>query len=195
MGGSGKRRGRRATRNNPLAWVMNMNPNDPGRPLRFPQTVKDAIRVIREDPTISLALPRIPGKADLDIDYDADISAIGEQKGMIFVESATVSDGALGIALLVREKLSALDRANDKVPGLRARIFGVSERRCRYISGRIRWIRNKLAHPRPNQPIGETPDLSMIPDDCKKFVEILLNWDSSPYRDSRETPSDDLKDE
>jgi hypothetical protein len=67
----------------PRVWVMPLRCNEPGRPLRKPQSIGSALMSILSDPEIEVAMPMIPGKSVRDLNFSDDISVIKAQNGFI----------------------------------------------------------------------------------------------------------------
>jgi hypothetical protein len=83
-----------------------MNEKDSGRPLYDRQTIKDAVYDLKKDPSVGVALPRIPGKPDGDISYSDDISTIGAQYGLVMTERVRTAHGTTESSSVTREALS-----------------------------------------------------------------------------------------
>jgi hypothetical protein len=107
---------------------MNMVAENPGKPLLPGQTIKKAIKDLKKDPSVALALPRVPGKSDYEIDRNADISITGAQGGMIFTQATAPATDETAKLLLLREKIRTLKNLDSKAPDIYTRILGIESK-------------------------------------------------------------------
>lgn len=172
------KRRRREADNRPRVWIMNMVAEDPGRPLYFPQSIRKAIRYIMNNQTVALALPRIPGMQDSDINREDDISAIGSQGGIIFIQAAAPASNSATRLLLLREKVRTLKELNARIPGVYTNILGIeSNREFLDFAEAVRLSRNEIAHPNPLDVIKGDFAISGFSPDYRRYAKLLLEWD------------------
>jgi hypothetical protein len=172
----------------PLVWVHSFDRRDCGRALSKKQTILDAMKKLRSDPSIGAASPIIPGKASNQINDFEDIGTIGAQKGVIVTTTASIPDGAMEIVLIVAEKLTVLEEANEKFPGLIEKVLGVKQRKFNTIAKQLRGVRNRLAHPDIKTVRKGKPNFMGIPQQCRRHARLLLNWDALPFRSTIQKP-------
>jgi hypothetical protein len=135
-----------------------------------------------KDPSIGQAIPMIHDKAVWEIEFDDDISAIGDQKGVIATRPVLLPQGALETALVVYEKILLLDEASHLEPGLILKVLKIrDEQKVGDVLKTLRLSRNQLAHPHPGRAINGTLDFTAIPRDCQEHAKLLIEWDHSPY--------------
>jgi hypothetical protein len=157
---------------------MNMVAENPGRPLFPAQTIEKAIKDIMSDPSVALALPRIPGKSDYEINREDDISVIGAQGGMIFTQATAPATDDTTKLLLLREKIRAIKDLDSKVPGIYTRILGIESKEVFLdFAEAIRKNRNKIAHPSSSGIIKGDLAMSGLSPDYRRYAKSLLEWD------------------
>jgi hypothetical protein len=141
---------------------------------------------MKNDPSIGIALPRIPGKPDEDISYSDDISTIGAQHGLLMTERVRMAHGTTESLLLVREKLLLLEKVNRRIPGLFTQVLGIQEKsKFDSFAARMRLLRNELAHPDPGDVLGTNLDFVPIHEADKKYARRLADWNTKPFSNRR----------
>ncbi|PJF16541.1 hypothetical protein PSACC_03646 [Paramicrosporidium saccamoebae] len=146
----------------PRVWVFSMDSTDSGCPLHEKRTIGSAVEKLMENPNVG----------------SDDISAIGAQHGLLMTERPRMTNDTIGSILLMREKLLQLEEANEKTPGLFTQVLGIQERAQFYnFAGRIRRLRNQLAHPDPKGVLGKNLDLVLALEKDRRFLRLLADWD------------------
>lgn len=185
----GKRREKRHAHSRdarPRVYVTSFDAGDPGRPLRYAQSIFEAIRELTSDPSVGMASPMIPGMAAEDLDCSDDISVIGRLHGVLATQTALLPDGALQTIFIVQEKLVVLEKADQNLPGLFAEVVGNQGPRHgpNSVAAQFQRYRNRLAHPDSVTFTLKDLDISEIPQKHVNLVRRLIEWDASPYRDT-----------
>jgi hypothetical protein len=166
----------------PRVWIKEFGISNPWRALYFKQSIKDAIRDLMADPSVSLALPLIPGLPVEEILYSEDVKTVGDRHGMLVTTTAMMASSAIETELLVYEKLCKLKKVNKTSPGLVAKVLGIrNEARFLRFFFRFGKHRNRLAHPAPERISSEELDFALIPDDYKQYARMLAEWDPTQF--------------
>jgi hypothetical protein len=176
-------------------WVMNMNSEDAGWLMYSPQSIEKALDDIEKDPSVALALPRIPGKPNSKVSFSDDISVIDSQYGMIIIQAAVPSEGEIKALLLLQEKIRVFRQASRRFPNLYAETFGIKDVEAfENFAEVVRTSRNEAAHPYPLVAIKGNPENLGIPGDYIGYATSLLEWDPTLYSLKHEgSPSKNIK--
>jgi hypothetical protein len=132
------------------------------------------------DPSVGIALAFILGMSFKDIQQSDDISTVGDRHGMLVTGPAITTNGAIEAVLLAQEKLFSLEEKSTSFPDLIYQVLGICDKSVfDTVAGRIRRLRNKIAHPRPSMISGDS-DLSLFSGRDKEYARRVLTWNNLP---------------